>query len=165
MYLVDWEGRVLLLNVETGEVETVLEGLSVPQGLTVLDGRLYVSDMGNVCGLFETEQEMTQCRASDRSSIDLLSRSSAQILSYRIGEDGALADRQVVVDKLLSVGRDHSPNGLVNDGEYVYVSIGHPYEGQPLPDGGPFIQAVDQLGATGGPVSYTHLTLPTICSV
>ena len=150
MYLADWEGRVQLLNVETGEVETVLEGLSVPQGLTVLDGRLYVSDMGNVCGLFETEQEITQCRASDRSSIDLLSRSSAQILSYRIGQDGALTDRQVVVDKLLSVGRDHSPNGLVNDGEYVYVSIGHPAEGQPQADGGHIIQAVDQLAAAGG---------------
>ena len=150
MYLADWEGRVQLLNVETGEVKTVLEGLSIPQGLTVLDGRLYVSDMGNVCGLFETEQEITQCRASDRSRIDLLSRSSAQILSYRIGEDGALADRQVVVDKLLSIGRDHSPNGLVNDGEYVYVSIGHPEEVQPQPDGGHIIRAVDQLAAAGG---------------
>ena len=49
MYLADLEGRIRLLNVETGELWTVRTGLSMPQGLTVLHGRLYVSDMGNVC--------------------------------------------------------------------------------------------------------------------
>ena len=152
MYLADFKGRIRLLNVETGEVKTVLEGLTIPQGLTALDGRLYVSDMGNVCELIEAEQEMTRwpCVTGDHLQHDLLSRSSAQILSYRIGEDGALTDRQVVVDKLLSYAYDHSPNGLVNDGEYVYVSIGHPYGGGPRLDGGHIMQAVDQLAANGG---------------
>ena len=40
MYLAVWEGRIRLLNTETGAVQTVVEGLSIPQGLTVLDGRL-----------------------------------------------------------------------------------------------------------------------------
>ena len=152
MYLADFKGRIRLLNVETGEVKTVLEGLTIPQGLTALNGRLYLSDMGNVCELIEAEQEMTRwpCVTGDHLQHDLLSRSSAQILSYRIGEDGALTDRQVVVDKLLSYAYDHSPNGLVNDGEYVYVSIGHPYGGGPRLDGGHIMQAVDQLAANGG---------------
>ncbi len=150
MYLADWEGRIRLLDVTTGAVETVLEGLSIPQGLTVLAGRLYVSDMGNVCGLFETAEEKRLCRTNDRWQIDILLRASAQILSYRIGEDGSLDDRQVVVDRLLSHSRDHSPQGLANDGEYVYVSIGHPFESLARPDGGPIVQGAEQIAAAGG---------------
>ena len=51
MYLADWDGNLRLVNVRTGARRIVIEGLSVPQGLTVLDGRLYVTDMGNVCEL------------------------------------------------------------------------------------------------------------------
>ena len=52
----------------------------------------------------------------------------ARILSYRVHESGNLSDRQTVVDGLISVRSDHAPNGLANDGEYVYASIGHPHE-------------------------------------
>lgn len=52
----------------------------------------------------------------------------ARILSYRIHESGYLSDRQTVVDWLISISGDHAPNGLANDGEYVYASIGHPME-------------------------------------
>ena len=51
MYIADWDGRIRLLNTGTGEVRTVMQGLSIPQGLTVLDGRLFVSDTGGVCDL------------------------------------------------------------------------------------------------------------------
>ena len=58
--------------------------------------------------------------------MDFLSRISAQILSYSIDDSGNLSDRQVVIDKIIARDHDHAPNGLVNDGEYVYASIGHP---------------------------------------
>ncbi len=129
MYLADWEGRIRLLNVETGGVTTALEGLSIPRGLTVLDGRLYVSEMGNVCQLIEMLEagRGAGCkRWPSGAETDFFGRASAQILSYKIDDSGGLSERQVVVDRIISWEKDHAPNGLANDGEYVYVSIGHP---------------------------------------
>ena len=152
MYLADYAGNIRLLNVVTREVKTVLEGLSIPQGLTVLAGRLYVSEMGNVCELKPTAREKSLCKTLGGSSdtIALLAQSNAQILSYRIGPDGELDDRQVAVDRILSDHRDHSPNGLTNDGEWIYVSIGHPYQGPPHPRGNYINRAVAELAAAGG---------------
>ena len=130
MYLADFEGRIRLLNLETREVTTLLTGLSVPQGLTVLDGRLYVSDMGNVCRLIEEvsgDEYDNGCRSYPDGTQGLFyNRVNAQILSYRIGDSGALDDEQIAVDRIISFERDHSPNGLTNDGDYVYASIGNP---------------------------------------
>ncbi len=129
MYLADWEGRIRLLNVKTGDVTIALEGLSIPRGLTVMDGRLYVSEMGNVCQLIETleEGQGTWCkRWPSGQRTEFFSQASAQILSYKIDDSGGLSERQVVVDRIIAWERDHAPNGLANDGEYVYVSIGHP---------------------------------------
>ena len=65
MYLSDMEGSIRLLNVKTGEVRTVLEGLTHPQGMTVLDGRLYVSDLGNYRQLtMELGRCLEECQAS-----------------------------------------------------------------------------------------------------
>ena len=149
MYLADWKGDIRLLNVVTGEVKTALEGLSIPQGLTVLAGRLYVSEMGNVCELQPTAKEKAQCKG-DELGLAVLTQSSARILSYRIGPDGELDDQQIVVDRILSFERDHSPNGLTNDGEWIYVSIGHPYGGQPDPQGNYITAAAAELAAAGG---------------
>ena len=129
MYLSDMEGSIRLLNVETGESRTVLEGLTHPQGMTVLDGRLYVSDLGNYRQLtMELGRCLEECQASAESRAkylqEYLSRISARVLSYRIDEFGGLAGERVVVDGLPARGVHHSPNGLINDGEYVYVSIG-----------------------------------------
>lgn len=129
MYLSDMEGSVRLLNVETGEVKTVLEGLTHPQGLTVLGGRLYVSDLGNYRQLtMELGRCLEECRASEEGRAkylqEFLSRISARVLSYRIDEFGELAGERIVVDGLPTRGVHLSVNGLTNDGEYVYVSIG-----------------------------------------
>ncbi len=130
MYLADFEGRIRLLDVRTGVVTMVLEGLSIPRGLTVLDGHLYVSEMGNVCRLVRQVlgQEGIRCKyEAGASDLEFLSRTSAQVLSYQIIDDsGELSDRQVVVDRIMAWDPTHAPNGLANDGEYVYVSIGHP---------------------------------------
>ena len=152
MYLADYAGNIRLLNVVTGEIKTVLEGLSIPQGLTVLAGRLYVSEMGNVCALKPTARGKSLCKTLDSSAdtIALLAQSNALILSYRIGADGELDDQQVAVDRILSDHRDHSPNGLTNDGEWIYVSIGHPYQGPPNPRGNYITRAVAELAAAGG---------------
>ena len=127
MYLSDMAGSIRLLNVETGDVRTVLEGLTRPQGLTVLDDHLYVSDLGNVCQLLK---EMTGDRTCGRwpsgAETEFYSRASARILSYAVDDSGELGDRQLVADKILAMGTEHSPNGMINDGEYVYVSIGYP---------------------------------------
>ncbi len=129
IYLSDWDGRIRLLNIKTGTVTTVLEGLTLPRGLTVLDGRLYVSEMGNVCQLHEelAGEPVPGCRRwpSDMET-EFFSRASAQILSFGIQNSGGLSDRQIVADKIIAWDSAHAPNGLTNDGTYVYISIGHP---------------------------------------
>ncbi len=153
MYLGDREGRIRLLDVETGGVDLVVEGLSWPRGLTVLDGRLYVSEMGNTCELLDEllggENPGGDCRGDYtlRRDMEFLSRVSARILSYGIDESGGLNDRRVVVDKIIAVGNDHAVNGLANDGEYVYVSIGHP-QFHPDPQGF-FVVNADELASYG----------------
>ena len=66
MYLADHAGNIRLLNITTGGIKTVLTGLTAPQGLTALDGRLYVSDTGNLCDLIAqlpgTDAEIRRCR-------------------------------------------------------------------------------------------------------
>ena len=130
MYLTDMEGRIWLLNVETGEAATALEGLAYPQGVTVLDGRLYVSDMGNVCQLLYElsgdEQDATCKRWPSGAETEFYTRASARILSFAVDDSGGLRDRQTVADRILAIDVEHSPNGMTNDGEYVYVSIGYP---------------------------------------
>lgn len=128
MYLTDMEGRIWLLNVEAGEAATVLEGLAYPQGVTVLDGRLYVSDMGNVCQLLYElsgdEQDATCKRWPSGAETEFYTRASARILSFAVDDSGGLRDRQTVADRILAIDVEHSPNGMTNDGEYVYASIG-----------------------------------------
>lgn len=132
MYVADYSGRIKLLNVETGAMSTVFDGLSIPQGLTVLDGRLYVTDMGNVCHvMLEEGDDPWRCvRAgfwawSDEQRAQFFRTAGARILSFRIDLQGGLSDLRVIEDRILSFEPDHSANGLTNDGEYVYVSIGH----------------------------------------
>lgn len=152
MYLADWEGRIRLLDTETGAVQTVVEGLSIPQGLTTLDGRLYVSDMGDVCAVIqEIEPDNESCRPQGAIATRIIEDGNgAQILSYRIGASGELDDRQVVIDGIISWERDHSANGLTNDGEYVYASIGHPELSGDPETGGWITELVNQAGSEVG---------------
>ena len=136
MYVAHYAGIIQLLDIESGERRTVVEGLSIPQGLTVLHGRLYVTDMGNVCHeMLEEETDSLnpwRCHRTDiwawpdEKRVEFLRTAGARILSYRIDSTGGLSDQRVIEDRILSHHRDHSANGLINDGEYVYVSIGHP---------------------------------------
>ena len=144
MYLTDISGRIRLLDVESGELRTVLTNLSVPQGLTVLNERLYVTDMGNVCDVMQAEKARLESGGlevfpwcamllpEDGSSfneevlLEFLGKASARVLSFQITGTGDLGTQQVLVDRIITIERQHSPNGLTNDGEYVYVSIGHP---------------------------------------
>ncbi len=141
MYLTDLEGRIRLLNVRTGELRTVKTGLSMPQGVTVLRDRLYVTDLGNVCQGIRDEAERLEAarfrvlpwckilmsRRPNDVLLEHLAQYTARIFSYRIDETGNLDTEQVIVDRIVVIGRDHSPNGLTNDGNYVYVSIGYPH--------------------------------------
>lgn len=133
MYLADYDGKIRLLNVATGASEVVRSGLTIPRGLTVLDGRLYVSDLGNLCAVIEelpgTDAEIRWCRlfGTDRARyLEVIKRVSARIMSYRIDQDGGLSQPHTVLDRLVTTLVDHGPNGLVNDGEWVYASIGDP---------------------------------------
>ena len=147
MYIADYDGSIRLLNIRTGEARKVLDGLSIPRGLTILDGRLYVSEMGNVCNRMYEYLEWLEDGSVDRHLnwcvfrqlkgdyadqsevvVQYVLMTHARILSYLVHESGYLSDRQTVVDGLITVGGDHAPNGLANDGEYVYASIGHPQE-------------------------------------
>lgn len=144
MYIADRDGSIRLLNVRTGEARKVLDGLSAPRGLTILDGRLYVSEMGSVCERMyeyleyleeDSERYLKSCalrgikdRRNNEVIMKFVLQNQARILSYRVHESGNLSDRQTVVDGLIAVDGAHAPNGLANDGEYVYASIGHPNE-------------------------------------
>ena len=155
MYLADWEGNLRLIDVENNERNVVVSGLSVPQGLTVFDGRLYVSEMGNVCELiaeYGIEGDIAWCKPNNKGYDwkDLLSRSNARILSYAIDSDGGLSDRQTVIDRIVSRDHQHGPNGLVNDGEYIYVSIGHPQTSAKHGTGGFVEEMADEIKASGG---------------
>ena len=150
MYLADADGNIRLLNVATEEIKTILEGLSVPQGLTILDGRLYLSDLGNVCALLPTVGCVRSAKGTETENLARLAQSRARILSYRIGDDGDLNDQRIVVDGILALERSHSPNGLTNDGEWIYASIGHPWIEQPHPQGNYITDAAAELAAAGG---------------
>ena len=152
MYLADREGRIRLLDVETGGVDVVAEGLSWPRGLTVLEGRLYVSELGNTCELIQElsgGDDQGKCRATGklRQDMEFLSRVSARILAYGIDASGVLNDMRVVVDKIIAVESHHAVNGLANDGEYVYVSIGHPQ--YPSNAQGFFVVNADEIASYG----------------
>ena len=142
MYVADRAGSILLLNIRTGEARKVLDGLSAPRGLTILDGRLYVSEMGSVCERMyeyleyleqDSERYLKSCvlrvpKGKREVLMKFVLQNQARILSYRVHESGNLSDRQTAVDGLIAVSGSHAPNGLANDGEYVYASIGHPNE-------------------------------------
>ena len=145
MYIADYDGAVRLLNIRTGDARKVLDGLSIPRGLTILDGRLYVSEMGSVCERMyeyledlikgDGERYLKGCvlrpikhGRTNEVFVRFVLQNQARILSYLVHESGNLSDRQTVVDGLITISGAHAPNGLANDGEYVYASIGHPWE-------------------------------------
>jgi len=150
MYVADYDGSIRLLDVESAEIDEVVEGLRIPQGLTVMDGRLYATDMGNVCDVLSLEGENPELCKRDIAGREVAFHSvaGARILSYRIGADGSLDDLRVLEDRILSRDRDYGPHGLINDGRYIYVSIGHP-QGSADPEGF-YVTHEEQLRADGG---------------
>ena len=146
MYLADGEGNIRLLNVVNGQVRTVRSDRAVYKGITLLDDWLYLSDVEPMCAALraarassESLQEATRhfsnlrCpRIFLRNSLipDLLEAlgqgTGGQVLAYRVDSVGNLSDRKVVIDRVAAFDLHHSLNGLANDGEYVYASIGHP---------------------------------------
>ena len=151
MYLAGYGGSIHLLNVDSGEVTTVLrDGLSIPQGLIVLDGRLYATDMGNVCDILPKPGELLDFCMRDVTGreLEFHRAAGARILSFRIDPDGGVSDRRVIEDRILSRHRDYGPHGLATDGEYVYVSIGHPQD--TVDPEGFYAANSEQLRAGGG---------------
>lgn len=154
MYLADGEGNIRLLNVVNGQSRTVRSDRALYKGITLLDGWLYLSDVEPMCAALravrassESLQEATShfrslhCpRIFLRNSLipDLLEvlgeGTGGQVLAYRVDSAGNLSDRKVVIDRVAAFDLHHSLNGLANDGEYVYASIGHPAN-QMTPDG------------------------------
>ena len=146
MYLADGEGNIRLLNVVSGQVRAIRSDPSLYKGITLLDGWLYLSDVEPMCAALravrassQSLQEATRhfrnlrCpRIFLRNSLmpDLLEtlgkKAGGQVLAYRVDPAGNLSDRKVVIDRVASFDLHHSLNGLTNDGEYIYVSIGHP---------------------------------------
>ena len=143
-YTAHLDGTVALFDERAGESRIVVQGLSMPQGLVVADGRLYASHLGNYCReLAASEHLLTEVNpatctfkarhlvdgvAAEDALADLARRTSGEIVSMAISpETGELTDYRVELDDLPVQGRDHSPNGLAFAGGWVYASIGHPF--------------------------------------
>lgn len=153
MYLADAAGNIRLLNVTTGAVATVLTGDGYYKGITLLDGRLYLSDSGPLRTALLAAGESgrdanLKIALTARPVPDLLEfarQFGGQVVSYQTGPDGSLSDRQVVIDHIAAFDLYHGANGLTNDGEYVYLSIGHPAYN--IPVDGPVVRALIALNS------------------
>ena len=134
VYIANRDGTLSLLNVVTGEIGIVATGLSLPQGLEVLNNRLFVSHMGDVCEYIirtRSEGEGNGCRPYKRQYddiVDILRHARGQVLSFSVDSAGNLEDRQVVLGDIPTVELDHSANGIASNGRELFVSIGHPEE-------------------------------------
>lgn len=133
MYLADGAGKVQLLNVTTGQATTALDSDGFYKGITLLNGRLYLSDAGPVAAALRaaagTAAQQPRMRLAEHPAenmAELARQAGHRVLSWRANPDGSLDDRQIVIDRIVAFSLFHGVNGLVNDGEYIYLSIGHP---------------------------------------
>ena len=153
MYLADGEGNIQLLNIRTGQARTVLSKPALYKGITLLDGWLYLSDLEPMCAALRAVRESNQAvqeatrdfrtlncpriflrRSLMPALLETLGKGAGgQVLAYRVDPAGNLSDRKVVINRVATFDWHHSLNGLTNDGEYVYLSIGHPAN-QMMPD-------------------------------
>ena len=150
MYLADGEGNIRLLNVRTGAVRTVWAGPGLYKGITLLDGRLYLSDLEPMCAELRAMRESSELLREKASKaayptcphiplkqslmpvlLEMLGKGTGgQVVSFRVDGEGNLSDRKVVIDLVTTFDWFHGLNGLTNDGEYIYLSIGSPAQNQ-----------------------------------
>ena len=144
-YTAHLNGEIARYDMADGSRRVVAEGLVMPQGLVVVDGRLYATHLNNFCDavsasthlLNEKALKVCDFRAHgllpgvslEDAMDDLMARVSAAIVSWHINPDsGDLSDLRTELDGLPATGRDHSPNGLMTDDGWIYATIGHPFD-------------------------------------
>ena len=135
------DGTIRIYDPETRSGRIVHTDLHAIHGLLVVQGRLYATH-NNFCETLVERQERlkriyyAKCSASggvadnqwDPSNLGaFLSSVVGQIVSMEIGPDGGLSDLRIEVDQLPVGDREHAPHGFAYDGEWIYVSIGHPF--------------------------------------
>ena len=136
-----------LLDLSSGELTKVAEGLPHPQGLVMLDGRLYVSHVGNSCENWaaladELEREdpdlnvetLRQCYPRNFERIHsllprVLAAADGHVSSFLVGPDGGLTDHALELDGVPVGTGAHGHNALATDGVFIYGSVGYPGDG------------------------------------
>lgn len=140
-------GDLTRFDLREGSVTPLFSGLVMPQGVAVVNDRLYVSHLGNHCHVMgrylQAHPEtlgpyawMGGCKLSKLHLpdapldlvLEMLTNVSAQVAAFPMLDNGELGSPRVIIDRIVVNGRDHSPNGMTTDGSDVFVSIGHPQE-------------------------------------
>ena len=130
-YLTIYPDRIVrfeLPNDPGGELvlETVAAGLQFPRALAVLDGRLYVSELGE---LLCDDPGLSPCRPEGMTRAEAeyatIESSRGRIIAFTIGGAGDLTFERVVLTDLPVVNHEHGLNALVAgpDGR-LYASVG-----------------------------------------
>jgi hypothetical protein len=106
------------------EVKVVASGLSFPRGPAIVDGELFVSDLGTLA----CPNPYPQCWTPEPAEeLKRINASSGSVVAFEIQADGTLGSRRDVLTDLPVVNTEHAPNSLTPgpDG-YLYMPIAGP---------------------------------------
>ena len=125
------EGRIIRfeLPIEPGgdlATETVVDGINSPRGITILNGMLFVTDLGPLpCGAAILRCKRLPGLTPAETELTIIESSRAGVLAFDILPDGKLENRRVVLSDLPVANTDHAINGLEAgpDGR-LYLAIG-----------------------------------------
>lgn len=128
-YVTLGDGRIVRMELDQDglpgtNVEVVAEGLSFPRGPAIVDGELFVADLGTLA----CPDPFPQCWTPEPAEeLDRINASSASVLAFEIQTDGSLGEPREVLTDLPVVNTEHAPNSITlgPDG-YLYMPIAGP---------------------------------------
>jgi hypothetical protein len=106
--------RFTLPAVDGGAISvvTVADGLTFPRGLAVLDGELFVIDLGPL----PCSPPYPQCGGADATAqLQILEQSNGRIVKYPIRADGSLGDPDAIVTGIPLGSTVNAPGSITAD--------------------------------------------------